>query len=72
MQTHHRLDDVQMNAIDREHAKAHMRSAELIIDFVADAVAKTRLLSAAVRRGVINLAWRIRSVVVQRRRNDVA
>lgn len=72
MQTHHRLDDVQMNAIDREHAKAHMRSAELIIDFVADAVAKTRLLSAAVRRGVINLAWRIQSVVVQRRRNDIA
>jgi hypothetical protein len=72
MQTHHRLDDVQMNAIDREHAKAHVRSAELTIDFVADAVAKTRLLSAAVRRGVINLAWRIQSVVVQRRRNDIA
>jgi hypothetical protein len=72
MQTHHRLDDVQMNAIDRERAKAHMRSAELTIDFVVDAVAKTRLLGAAVRRGVINLAWRIQSAVVQRRRNDIA
>ena len=59
MQTHHRLDDVQMSAIDREHAKAHMRSAELIIDFVADAVARTRLLRVAVKRRVINLARRI-------------
>ena len=34
MQTYHRLDDVHMSEIDREHAKAHMRSAELTIDFV--------------------------------------
>ncbi len=25
MNIYHRLDDVQMSAIDREHAKAHMR-----------------------------------------------
>ena len=59
MQIYDRLDDVHMNAIDREHAKAHMRSAELTIDFVAAAVAKTRLVSAAVRRRLINLARRI-------------
>ncbi len=60
MQTYHRLDDVRMSAIDRERAKAHMRSAELTIDFVAAAVAKTRLISAAVGRRVINLARRFR------------
>lgn len=58
MQIYDRLDDVQMSAIDREHAKAHMRSAELTIDFVAAAVAKTRLVSAAMGRRLINLARR--------------
>ncbi len=48
-----------MSAIDREHAKAHMRSAELTIDFVAAAVAKMRLIGAALGRLVINLARRI-------------
>jgi hypothetical protein len=50
MQTYHRLDDVQMSAIDRERAKAHMRSAELTIDIIFTAVEKTRLISAVVRR----------------------
>ena len=50
MQIYDRLDDVQMNAIDRERAKAHMRSAEATIDFVADALAKTRRASAVIRR----------------------
>ena len=59
MQTYHRLDDVHMSAIDREHAKAHMRSAELTIDFVAAAVAKMRLISAALGRRVVNAARRI-------------
>ena len=59
MQTYHRLDDVHMSEIDREHAKAHMRSAELAIDFVFDAVAKTRAVSAALGRRVIDLARRI-------------
>ena len=59
MQTHHRLDDVNMSAIDREHAKAHMRSAELTIDFVAAVVARTRSVSAALGRRLINLARRI-------------
>lgn len=59
MQTHHRLDDIQMSAIDREHAKAHLRSAELTIDFFADAMAKARLVISAVKRLVINLARRI-------------
>ena len=59
MQTYHRLDDVQLSAIDRAHAEAHMRRAELIIDFVFDAVAKTRSVSTAVQRRVINLARRI-------------
>ena len=50
MSTYHRLDDVRMSAIDREHARAHMRSAELLIDFVFAAVEKTRQLSSAVTR----------------------
>ena len=61
MNIYHRLDDVQMSAIDREHAKAHMRSAELTIDFVAAVVAKMRLISAALGRRVINLARRIQT-----------
>ena len=60
MQTYHRLDDVNMSAIDREHAKAHMRRVELTIDFVAAVVAKTRSVSAALGRQLINLARRIR------------
>ena len=59
MQIYDRLDDVQMSPIDRQHAKAHMRAAEATIDFVAAAVAKTRLVSAAMARRVINLARRI-------------
>ncbi len=59
MQTYHRLDDVNMSAIDREHAKAHMRSAELTIDFVFAAVAKMRVVSAAMVRRVVDLARRI-------------
>jgi hypothetical protein len=52
MNVYHRLDDVQMSAIDREHAKAHMRSAELTIDFVAAVVARTRLIGAALCRSL--------------------
>ncbi len=59
MQIRHCLDDVQMSAIDREHAKAHMRSAEATIDFVVAVVAKVRVVSAAVGRRVINLARRM-------------
>lgn len=50
MSNYHRLDDVLMNAIDREHAKAHMRSAELMIDFVFAAVEKFRQFTTAVTR----------------------
>ena len=59
MQTYHRLDDVHMSAIDREHAKAHMRSAESAIDFVFDAVANVRQISAALGRFVVAQARRI-------------
>jgi hypothetical protein len=59
MQTYHRLDDVQMSAIDREHAKAHMQSAELTIDLIFAALAKARLVSAALGRGLSNLVRRI-------------
>jgi hypothetical protein len=59
MQTYNRLDDVHMSAIDRAHAEAHMRSAELTIDFVFAAVAKVRLVSAAMGRRVVDLARRI-------------
>ena len=59
MNVYHRLDDVQMSAIDREHAKAHMRSAELTIDFVAGVVTKTRLIGVALGRLLVNLARRI-------------
>jgi hypothetical protein len=59
MNIYHRLDDVQMSAIDREHAKAHMRRAELTIDFVAAVVAKVRSISAALGRLIVNLARRI-------------
>ena len=34
MQTDHLLDNVRMSEVEREHAKAHMRSAELTIDFI--------------------------------------
>ena len=53
MQTYHRLDDVQMSAIDRQRAKAHMRSAELTIDIIFTALEKTRFISAAVRRRLL-------------------
>ncbi len=56
MSSYHRLDDVCMRAIDREHAKAHMRSAELIIDFVFAAVEKARQFTSAVPRRVTLLA----------------
>lgn len=56
MSSYHRLDDVCMRAIDREHAKAHMRSAELIIDFVFAAVTKARLLTTAATRRLTSLA----------------
>lgn len=59
MQTYHRLDDVHMSAVAREQAKAHMRSAELTIDFFAAVLAEARRVSAAVGRHVINLARRI-------------
>ncbi len=59
MQTYHRLDDVHMSAIDREHAKAHMRSAELTIDFVFAVVANVRQFSAALGRFLISQARRI-------------
>ncbi len=65
MQSYHRLDDVQMSAIDREHAKGHMRSAELTIDFVADVVASTRSLIALVERHVMSVARRIQTLVVK-------
>ena len=58
MQIYDRLDDVQMSAIDRQRARAHLRSAELTIDFVAAAVAKARLIGAAVGQRVINLRRR--------------
>ena len=50
MSNYHRLDDVLMSAIDREHAKAHMRSAELMIDFVFAAVEKFRQFTTAETR----------------------
>ena len=59
MQTYHRLDDIHMSAIDREHAKAQIRSAELTIDFVFAAVAKVRKMSSALRGFVISRARRI-------------
>jgi hypothetical protein len=59
MNIYHRLDDVQMSAIDREHAKAHMRRAELTIDFVVAVVTKVRSISAALGRRVVDLARRI-------------
>ena len=59
MQTYHLLDNVRMSAIEREHAKAHMRSAELTIDFGFMVAAKARLAVAWVVRLVINLAHRL-------------
>lgn len=55
MQTYHHLDDVQMSSIDRERAKAHMRSAELTIDIIFAAVEQTRLISAALGRRLVAL-----------------
>ena len=56
MSTYHRLDDVHMRAIDRDHAKAHMQSAELIIDFVFAAMEKARMFTTAVTRRLSSLA----------------
>jgi hypothetical protein len=58
MQIYDRLDTIHMSAIDREHAKAHMRSAELTIDFVVAAVKTTRLVSAALGQHLISVARR--------------
>ena len=54
MSRYHRLDDVVMSEIDRERAKAHMRSAELTIDFVFAAVEKARLLTTALKRRIMS------------------
>ena len=59
MNIYHRLDDVQMSALDRERAKANMRNAELTIDFVAAVVTTVRSISAALGRRVVDLARRI-------------
>ncbi len=58
MNTYDRLDNVRMSTIDREHAKAHMRSAEVTIDFVAAAVATIALITTAVWQRVTSLARR--------------
>jgi hypothetical protein len=42
--------NIRMSAIEREHARAHLRSAELTIDFVFMTVAKARLVLALVPR----------------------
>ena len=65
MQIYDRLDDVYMSTIDREHAKAHMRSAEATIDFIAAAVARTRTVGVATGRRVINLARRSQFIIVK-------
>jgi len=54
--TYHRLDDVHMRAIDREHAKAHMQSAEQIVDFLFAAMEMARLFTTAVARRLTSLA----------------
>ena len=59
MPTCHRLDDVHLSAIDREHAKAHMRSAEVTIDFVFAAAAKVRQMSSALGRFLVSQARRL-------------
>ena len=56
MSTYHRLDDIRMSAIDRAHAKAHMQSAEQIVDFVFAAMEKARLFTTAVARRLTSLA----------------
>jgi hypothetical protein len=48
MQTPHPLDRVQMNAFDRERAKAHMRRAEYIVELVAHGVSTVRSVIALV------------------------
>ena len=62
MPTYHLLDNVRMSAIEREHAKAHMQSAELTIDFVLMAAAKGRLAGAWLVRHVMNLARRLQII----------
>ena len=59
MQICDRLDDIHMSAVDREYAKAHMRSAELTIDVVFAAVVTTRSVVAALGQHLINLARRL-------------
>ena len=59
MQTYHLLDDVQMSANEREHARAHMQSAELTIDFVFMVAAKVSLAIAVATRFVIDLGRRV-------------
>jgi hypothetical protein len=59
MSTYHRLDDIRMSAIDRAHAKAHMQSAEQIVDFVFAAVTKARVLTTAVTHRLNSLAFRL-------------
>ena len=59
MQTYHLLDNVRMSEVEREHAKAHMRSAELTIDFVFMAAAKVCAAGAGLVRLATNLAHRL-------------
>ena len=54
MQAPHPLDSVHMREIDRERAKAHMRSAEFTIELVALGVSRVRSLIALVPPAVVH------------------
>ena len=64
MNIYDRLDAIHMSAIDREHAKAHMRTAEATIDFVVAAVVTTRSVSAALWEHLINMAGRFQTSIL--------
>jgi hypothetical protein len=65
MQVHHPLDDVHMSASERERAKAYMRQAELLADFVVRAFAAMQSLIALTERGARSLARRMKLVTAK-------
>jgi hypothetical protein len=60
------LDDVNLDALAREVAKARMRRAEAIVDGAKDGWEATGEFVAFVKHGVLNWVRQLRAAVVRR------
>ena len=60
------LDDVRLDALTREIAKARMRRAEAIVDVARDGWVATGEFFALVKHGVLDIGRHLRAVVARR------